>query len=48
MPRMQETWQNNGEWVTGASRRESYLSFSVLSSLEKMGVPGSGKPTAMM
>jgi len=23
------------------------ISFSVLSSLEKMGVPGSGKPTAM-
>ena len=35
------------KWVTLASRRESYLSFSVLSSLEKMGVPGSGKPMAM-
>ena len=39
--------KNRGEWVTLTSRRESYLSFSVLSSLEKMGVPGSGKPTAM-
>jgi len=39
--------KSSGKWVTWASRRESYLSFSVLSSLEKMGVPGSGKPMAI-
>ena len=39
--------KSRGKQVTWASRRESYLSFSVLSSLEKMGVPGSGKPMAM-
>jgi len=47
MLRCNKTVENRGKWVTLASRRESYLSFSILSSLEKMGVPGSGKPMVM-
>ena len=38
-------YRGMGNW--SLQKGESYLSFSVLSSLEKMGVPGSGKPTAM-
>jgi len=37
-----------GKWATWVSRRESCLSFSILSStLEKMGLQGSGKPMVM-
>ena len=46
--KMQQTAENRGEKGNGLPPEGSVtISFSVLSSLEKMGVPGSGKPTAM-
>jgi len=49
-----EAWEWLGlhtreRWVTwSSSRRESHLSFSIFSStLENMGIPGSGKPMTM-
>jgi len=49
----EEAWgqlgvQTGRKWAAWVSRRESCLSFSVLSSaLERTDIPGSGKPTAM-
>jgi len=46
--KMQVNSRKQGEKGNGLPPEGSVtISFSVLSSLEKMGVPGSGKPTAM-
>jgi len=46
--KMQVNAENRGKKGNGLPPEGSVtISFSVLSSLEKMGVPGSGKPTAM-
>jgi len=42
MPRCSKQGKSRGIWVTGASRRESYLSFSILSSLKKTVSQGQG------
>jgi len=48
MPKDAANSSKQGEKGNGLPPEGSVtISFSILSSLEKMGVPGSGKPTAM-
>ena len=44
MPKVQQTGQKQGEMGNLSSRRESYLSFSILSSLKKTVSQGNPNP----